>query len=144
MAEAAGLSLNDFNLQGDIPFVEVRKHPWRNLKTSASARVMPLSGMACGLRRKYCNKRTLLLLRSLDTIVDHIPVQVRRVLQLTSGLGTTSLRAARCIAFDIQCGTACVLCNALRISSIKSEVGRLTESGRATVLAIQSKYLWSG
>jgi len=46
MAEAAGLSVTDFNLQGDIPFVEVRKHPWRSLKTSASARVIPLSGMA--------------------------------------------------------------------------------------------------
>ena len=43
MAEAAGLSVTDFNLQGDIPFVEVRKHPWRR---SASARVIPLSGMA--------------------------------------------------------------------------------------------------
>ena len=46
LAEAAGLSLSDFNLQGDIPFVEVRPHPWRSLKTSASARVIPLSGMA--------------------------------------------------------------------------------------------------
>ena len=46
MAEAAGLSVTDFNLQGDISFVEVRKHPWRSLKTSASARVIPLSGMA--------------------------------------------------------------------------------------------------
>ena len=46
LAEAAGLSVSDFNLQGDIPFVEVRKHPWRSLKTSASARVITLSGMA--------------------------------------------------------------------------------------------------
>ena len=46
LAEAAGLSLSDVNLQGDIPFVEVRPHPWRRLKTSASARVIPLSGMA--------------------------------------------------------------------------------------------------
>ena len=46
LAEAAGLSLSDFNLQGDIPFVEVRPHPWRRLKTSASARVIPLSGRA--------------------------------------------------------------------------------------------------
>jgi integrase len=46
LAEAAGLSLSNFNLQGDIPFVEVRPHPWRSLKTSASARVIPLSGMA--------------------------------------------------------------------------------------------------
>jgi len=46
LAEAAGLSMRDFNLQADIPFVEVRPHPWRSLKTSASARVIPLSGMA--------------------------------------------------------------------------------------------------
>ena len=46
LAEATGLSLNDCNLQADIPFVEVRPHPWRSLKTSASARVIPLSGMA--------------------------------------------------------------------------------------------------
>ena len=46
LAEVAGLSLSDFNLQGDVPFVEVRPHPWRSLKTSASARVIPLSGMA--------------------------------------------------------------------------------------------------
>jgi len=46
LAEAAGLSVNDFNLQDDIPFVKVRPHPWRSLKTSASARVIPLSGMA--------------------------------------------------------------------------------------------------
>jgi integrase len=52
LAEAAGLSLSDFNLQGDIPFVEVRKHPWRSLKTSASARVIPLSGMALWAAQK--------------------------------------------------------------------------------------------
>ena len=46
LAEAAWLSLSDFNLHGDFPFVEVRPHPWRSLKTSASARVIPLSGMA--------------------------------------------------------------------------------------------------
>ena len=46
LAEAAGLSMSDFNLQGDIPFVEVRPHRWRSLKTSASVRVTPLSGMA--------------------------------------------------------------------------------------------------
>ena len=52
LAEAAGLSVSDFNLQGDIPFVEVRKHPWRSLKTSASARVIPLSGMALWAARR--------------------------------------------------------------------------------------------
>ena len=46
LAKATGLSLNDFTLQADIPFVEVRKHPWRSLKTSANAGVIPLSGMA--------------------------------------------------------------------------------------------------
>jgi len=46
LAEAAGLSMDDFNLQAVFPFVEVRPHPWRSLKTAASARVIPLSGMA--------------------------------------------------------------------------------------------------
>jgi len=46
LAEASGLSLNDFNLQTDIPFVEVRPHPWRSLKTSASSRVIPIFGTA--------------------------------------------------------------------------------------------------
>ena len=46
LAEAAGLSVADFYLQGDVPFVEMPPYPWRSLKTSASARVMPLSGMA--------------------------------------------------------------------------------------------------
>ena len=46
LAEATGLSLNDFTLQADIPFVEVRKHPWRSLKTYANAGVISLSGMA--------------------------------------------------------------------------------------------------
>ena len=56
LAEAAGLSVDDFNLQADIPFVEVRKHPWRSLKTSASARVIPLSGMALWAAQRIVQK----------------------------------------------------------------------------------------
>ena len=56
LAEAAGLSVSYFNLQGDIPFVEVRPRPWRSLKTSASARVIPLSGMALWAAQRILQK----------------------------------------------------------------------------------------
>ena len=85
LADAAELSVSYFNLQGDIPFVEVRPHPWRSLKTSANARVIPLSGMALWGAQRILQKAALHLMCFQDTIVDHAPVQTRRALQLTSG-----------------------------------------------------------
>ena len=45
LAEAAGLHADDLVLSGiDIPYVRVRNHPWRRLKTKGSERVVPLVG----------------------------------------------------------------------------------------------------
>jgi integrase len=44
LAEAAGFSREDINLDGDIPYVNIRPHPWRRLKTSGSQRQVPLVG----------------------------------------------------------------------------------------------------
>ena len=44
LAEAAGLLVEDIQLSGPIPHVVVREHPWRRLKTSGSARTVPLAG----------------------------------------------------------------------------------------------------
>src|SRR6056297_67249 len=44
LAEAAGLLIDDIQLSGPIPHVVVREHPWRRLKTSGSARTVPLAG----------------------------------------------------------------------------------------------------
>ena len=128
LAEAAGLSLSDFNLQADIPFVEVRKHPWRSLKASASARVIPLSGMALWAANR--------ILQQADTSHYAFP-RYNRGSRTSANSASVAINnwlrnyvpeAARCIAFDIQCGTDRVLYNALQTSPIKSEVGQLTES----------------
>jgi integrase len=47
LAEAAGLSKADFiGLDCDAPHIHLIKHPWRNLKTTSSQRLIPLSGQA--------------------------------------------------------------------------------------------------
>lgn len=44
LAEGAGLLKEDLFLNTDIPYVRIQKHPWRNLKTAASQRDVPLVG----------------------------------------------------------------------------------------------------
>ena len=44
LAEGAGLLKTDINLDAEIPFVRIQKHPWRPLKTQASVRDVPLVG----------------------------------------------------------------------------------------------------
>ena len=46
LAERAGLMKSDIQLDGDIPFVRIQKHPWRNLKTASSERIIPLCDQA--------------------------------------------------------------------------------------------------
>ncbi|WP_255522141.1 tyrosine-type recombinase/integrase [Paracoccus sp. NBH48] len=44
LAEAAGLLCEDFGHDDDGYYVQVKAHPWRRLKTSSSARTIPLVG----------------------------------------------------------------------------------------------------
>ena len=44
LAEAAGLNIDDIRLDEDIPYVDIKPHPWRSLKTKGSQRQMPLVG----------------------------------------------------------------------------------------------------
>ena len=46
LAEGAGLLKSDIRLGSDIPYVRIQKHPWRNLKTASSERIIPLTGQA--------------------------------------------------------------------------------------------------
>ena len=46
MAEGAGLLRSDFIEQDGILCVNIKPHPWRTLKTTSSARVIPLVGSA--------------------------------------------------------------------------------------------------
>ena len=42
LAESAGLAKEDIHLDGDIPYVDIKPHPWRRLKTNSSIRRLPL------------------------------------------------------------------------------------------------------
>lgn len=44
LAEAAGLSRDDILIDCEFPHVVIQEHPWRRLKTSSSARKVPLVG----------------------------------------------------------------------------------------------------
>ena len=55
LAEGAGLLRSDFIEQDRILCVNIRPHPWRSLKTSSSARLIPLVGSA-----KWAAKRILI------------------------------------------------------------------------------------
>ena len=44
LAEAVGLLKTDINLETDIPFIELKPHEWRPLKTENSTRLIPLVG----------------------------------------------------------------------------------------------------
>jgi len=46
LSETLGLIKEDVILDGPVPHAVVRSHPWRRLKTSASARKVPLVGAA--------------------------------------------------------------------------------------------------
>ena len=44
LSEAAGLSKEDLKLNEFIPYVDIKPHPWRTLKTKSSIRKVPLVG----------------------------------------------------------------------------------------------------
>ena len=46
LAEGVGLLRSDIQLDGDIPFISIQKHPWRNLETASSERIIPLFSQA--------------------------------------------------------------------------------------------------
>ena len=43
LGEAAGLLKEDFKLDEPIPYIDLKPHPWRNLKTRGSQRLIPLT-----------------------------------------------------------------------------------------------------
>ena len=52
LSEAAGLLREDIYLDNDIPYVDIKPHPWRRLKTSGSQRQVPLVGCSLWAARQ--------------------------------------------------------------------------------------------
>ena len=46
LSEAAGLMLSDLMLEEDIPYIDLKPHPHRRLKTASSERKIPLVGLS--------------------------------------------------------------------------------------------------
>ena len=52
LAEAAGLHMDDLHLYDAVPYVEIRPHTWRSLKTKGSQRQVPLVGASLWAARR--------------------------------------------------------------------------------------------
>ena len=46
LSEAAGLMLEDIHLNEDIPYINLKPHPHRRLKTASSKILIPLTGLS--------------------------------------------------------------------------------------------------
>ena len=44
LSEACGLLVSNIKLDAEIPYLDIKPHPWRRLKTKSSARQLPLVG----------------------------------------------------------------------------------------------------
>jgi len=62
LSEAAGLIISDIDLSASIPFLTVKEHAWRHLKTSSSTRDIPLIGMSLwGVKQAVCSANSQFL-----------------------------------------------------------------------------------
>ena len=52
LSEAAGLHVDDINLDDDVPYIDLKPHPWRRLKTKGSQRQIPLVGASLWAARR--------------------------------------------------------------------------------------------
>jgi len=58
LAEASGLLIEDINLQAPTPYINLRPHPHRPLKTQASTRHIPLIGVSLWAAKRVCLNRS--------------------------------------------------------------------------------------
>ena len=54
LSEAAGLSKDDVYLDEGVPYVDIKPHPWRRLKTAGSQRKVPLVGISLWAAKQAC------------------------------------------------------------------------------------------
>ena len=73
LSEAAGLAVEDIHLNEEIPYVDIRQHPWRRLKTPSSQRKLPLVGCSIWAARQAVSASTspYLFPRYCDGVTTH-------------------------------------------------------------------------
>jgi len=57
LGEAAGLLKSDIKLDGPIPYIDLKPHPWRTLKTKGSKRKIPLVGSALWAAKRIVDQQ---------------------------------------------------------------------------------------
>ncbi|MDC2993134.1 tyrosine-type recombinase/integrase, partial [bacterium] len=55
LAEVIGLAISDIHLDCAAPFIDLKPHPWRRLKTDSSTRKVPLAGAALWAATRICD-----------------------------------------------------------------------------------------
>ena len=72
LSEACGLLVSDMHVNAATPFVDLKEHPWRRLKTASSQRQIPLVGFSLWAAKrvafspsgfafpKYCNEKSVI------------------------------------------------------------------------------------
>ena len=58
LSEACGLLIEDIKLDADIPYIDLKPHSWRPLKTEGSERKIPLVGASLWAARRLVDKAT--------------------------------------------------------------------------------------
>ena len=56
LAEGVGLLTSDIKLEEEIPYIKLRRHPWRTLKTKGSERDIPLVGASLWAAKRVVNR----------------------------------------------------------------------------------------
>ena len=59
LAEAAGILSEDIKLDAEIPYINLRKHAWRSLKTTSSQRKVPLVGTSLWAATRIKEQNTI-------------------------------------------------------------------------------------
>ena len=55
LAEVMGLAISDIHLDCATPFIDLKPHPWRRLKTESSTRKVPLAGASLWAAIRICD-----------------------------------------------------------------------------------------
>ena len=58
LSEAAGLHIDDIKVDGEIPHIDLKPHPWRSLKTKGSQRQIPLIGSSLWAAKRIIGANT--------------------------------------------------------------------------------------
>ena len=113
LSEATGLHVNDIRLNEDIPYVDLKPHPWRPLKTKEAKGTYRLLVHPCGQLNKLL--MTIVLMLSPDMLRKMKSMPTQLALPSTNGLSLEYQKAVLSIPLGILLGIGFGQLNVLQI-----------------------------